>query len=211
MNFKDFWMDVLRSAAIVGIVMAISHIFEKYITLFSGLGLGVSSLIIFIEGIVAAVLFVGMLYYFTRRLAKGWNERVEYMGQVLDVKFSYSRALSYVLTVSMLASVIVGVASTIYVDIVGYDTFLAAQIAYIEETVDFVNAAGQMSGSENLVSVESMEDFVSQLEASERPSMFANIISLMSSYMLYGGLTGLVVAAVARRNIKQNVSSEYHE
>ena len=204
-------MDVLRSAAIVGIVMSVSHIFEKYITLFSDLGLGASSLIIFIEGIVAAVLFVGMLYYFTRRLAKGWNERVEYMGQVLDVKFSYSRALSYVLTVSMLASVIVGVASTIYVDIIGYDIYLAAQIAYIEETVDFVNAAGQMSGSENLVSVESMEDFVSQLEASERPSMFANIISLMSSYMLYGGLTGLVVAAVARRNIKQNVSSEYHE
>lgn len=211
MNFKDFWMDVLRSAAIVGIVMSVSHIFEKYITLFSDLGLGASSLIIFIEGIVAAVLFVGMLYYFTRRLAKNWNERVEYMGQVLTVKFSYSRALSYVLTVSMLASVIVGVASTIYVDIVGYDIYLAAQIAYIEETVDFVNAAGQMSGSENLVSVESMEDFVSQLEASERPSMFANIISLMSSYMLYGGLTGLVVAAVARRNIKQNVSSEYHE
>lgn len=211
MNFKDFWMDVLRSAAIVGIVMSVSHIFEKYIMLFSDLGLGASSLIIFIEGIVAAVLFVGMLYYFTRRLAKGWNERVEYMGQVLDVKFSYSRALSYVLTVSMLASVIVGVASTIYVDIIGYDIYLAAQIAYIEETVDFVNAAGQMSGSENLVSVESMEDFVSQLEASERPSMFANIISLMSSYMLYGGLTGLVVAAVARRNIKHNVSSEYHE
>lgn len=211
MNFKDFWMDVLCSAAIVGIVMSVSHIFEKYITLFSDLGLGASSLIIFIEGIVAAVLFVGMLYYFTRRLAKNWNERVEYMGQVLDVKFSYSRALSYVLTVSMLASVIVGVASTIYVDIVGYDIYLAAQIAYIEETVDFVNAAGQMSGSENLVSVESMEDFVSQLEASECPSMFANIISLMSSYMLYGGLTGLVVAAVARRNIKQNVSSEYHE
>lgn len=211
MNFKDFWMDVLRSAAIVGIVMSVSHIFEKYITLFSDLGLGASSLIIFIEGIVAAVLFVGMLYYFTRRLAKSWNERVEYMGQVLTVKFSYSRALSYVLTVSMLASVIVGVASTIYVDIIGYDIYLAAQIAYIEETVDFVNAAGQMSGSENLVSVESMEDFVSQLEASERPSMFANIISLMSSYMLYGGLTGLVVAAVARRNIKQNVSSEYHE
>lgn len=211
MNFKDFWMDVLRSAAIVGIVMSVSHIFEKYITLFSDLGLGASSLIIFIEGIVAAVLFVGMLYYFTRRLAKNWDEKVEYMGQVLDVKFSYSRALSYVLTVSMLASVIVGVASTIYVDIVGYDIYLAAQIAYIEETVDFVNAAGQMSGSENLVSVESMEDFVSQLEASERPSMFANIISLMSSYMLYGGLTGLVVAAVARRNIKQNVSSEYHE
>ena len=211
MNFKDFWMDVLRSAAIVGIVMSVSHIFEKYITLFSDLGLGASSLIIFIEGIVAAVLFVGMLYYFTRRLAKSWDERVEYMGQLLDVKFSYSRALSYVLTVSMLASVIVGVASTIYVDIVGYDIYLAAQIAYIEETVDFVNAAGQMSGSENLVSVESMEDFVSQLEASDRPSMFANIISLMSSYMLYGGLTGLVVAAVARRNIKQNVSSEYHE
>ena len=130
MNFKDFWMDVLRSAAILGVVMAISHIFERHIMLFSGLSLGTSSLILLLEGIIAAVVFVGMLYYFTRRLAKGWDEKVEFMGQVLDVKFSYSRALSYVLTVSMLASIIVGVASTIYVDVVGYDVYIAAQIDY---------------------------------------------------------------------------------
>ena len=208
MNFKDFWMDVLRSAAIVGIVMAISHIFERHIMLFSGLGLGLSSLIILVEGLIAAVVFVGMLYYFTRRLAKCWNERVDFMGQVLDVKFSYSRALSYVLTVSMLASVIVGVASTIYIDVVGYDIYLAAQIDYIEETAELINATGQMTGGEGIVSVKTMEDFISQLESAERPSMFATIISLMSSYMLYGGLVGLVVAAVARRNIKQNVSNE---
>lgn len=201
-------MDVLRSAAIVGIVMAISHIFERHIMLFSGLGLGLSSLIILVEGLIAAVVFVGMLYYFTRRLAKCWTERVDFMGQVLDVKFSYSRALSYVLTVSMLASVIVGVASTIYIDVVGYDIYLAAQIDYIEETAELINATGQMTGGEGIVSVKTMEDFISQLESAERPSMFATIISLMSSYMLYGGLVGLVVAAVARRNIKQNVSNE---
>lgn len=209
MNFKDFWMDVLRSAAIVGIVMAISHIFEKYILLFSDLGLATSSAIILIEGIIAVVLFVGMLYYFTHRLAKVWNDRVEVMGQVFDVKFSYSRALSYVLTVSMLASVVVGVASTIYVDVVGYDVYLAAQINYIEEIVDFVNAYGQMSGDSELMSTKYMADMIAQMETMERPSMFTNIVSLMSSYMLYGGLVGLVVAAVARRNVRRENESAF--
>lgn len=208
MNFKDFWMDVLRSSAILGVVMAISHIFERHIMLFSGLSLGTSSLILLLEGLVAAVVFVGMLYYFTRRLAKGWDEKVEFMGQVLDVKFSYSRALSYVLTVSMLASIIVGVASTIYVDVVGYDVYIAAQIDYVQETVDFVKAYGQISGDEGVLSAKGMENMIMQMETSERPSMFANIISLMSSYMLYGGLVGLVIAAVARRNVKKNVSNE---
>lgn len=208
MNFKDFWMDVLRSSAIVGVVMAISHIFERHIMLFSGLSLGTSSIILLLEGIIAAVVFVGMLYYFTRRLAKGWNEKVEFMGQVLDVKFSYSRALSYVLTVSMLSSIIVGVASTIYVDVVGYDVYIAAQIDYVQETVDFVKAYGQMSGDEGVLSAKGMENMIMQMETSERPSMFATIISLMSSYMLYGGLVGLVIAAVARRNVKKNVSNE---
>ena len=201
-------MDVLRSSAILGVVMAISHIFERHIMLFSGLSLGTSSLILLLEGLVAAVVFVGMLYYFTRRLAKGWDEKVEFMGQVLDVKFSYSRALSYVLTVSMLASIIVGVASTIYVDVVGYDVYIAAQIDYVQETVDFVKAYGQMSGDEGVLSAKGMENMIMQMETSERPSMFATIISLMSSYMLYGGLVGLVIAAVARRNVKKNVSNE---
>ena len=208
MNFKDFWMDVLRSSAILGVVMAISHIFERHIMLFSGLSLGTSSLILLLEGLVAAVVFVGMLYYFTRRLAKGWDEKVEFMGQVLDVKFSYSRALSYVLTVSMLASIIVGVASTIYIDVVGYDVYIAAQIDYVQETVDFVKAYGQISGDEGVLSAKGMENMIMQMETSERPSMFATIISLMSSYMLYGGLVGLVIAAVARRNVKKNVSNE---
>ena len=208
MNFKDFWMDVLRSSAILGVVMAISHIFERHIMLFSGLSLGTSSLILLLEGIIAAVVFVGMLYYFTRRLAKGWDEKVEFMGQVLDVKFSYSRALSYVLTVSMLASIIVGVASTIYVDVVGYDVYIAAQIDYVQETIDFVKAYGQMSGDEGALSAKGMENMIMQMETSERPSMFATIISLMSSYMLYGGLVGLVIAAVARRNVKKNVSND---
>lgn len=209
MNFKDFWMDVLRSAAIVGIVMAISHIFEKHILLFSDLGLATSSAIILIEGIIAVVLFVGMLYYFTHRLAKVWNDRVGVLDQVFDVKFSYSRALSYVLTVSMLASVVVGVASTIYVDVVGYDVYLAAQINYIEEIVDFVNAYGQMSGDSELMSTKYMADMIAQMETMERPSMFTNIVSLMSSYMLYGGLVGLVVAAVARRNVRRENESAF--
>jgi hypothetical protein len=99
-------------------------------------------------------------------------------------------------------------ASTIYVDVVGYDVYIAAQIDYVQETVDFVKAYGQISGDEGVLSAKGMENMIMQMETSERPSMFATIISLMSSYMLYGGLVGLVIAAVARRNVKKNVSNE---
>ena len=108
----------------------------------------------------------------------------------------------------MLASIVVGVASTIYVDIVGYDVYIAAQIDYVQETADFVNAYGQISGDDGGLSTKVMDDMVTNLETLERPSMFSNIISLMSTYMLYGGIVGLVIAAVARRNVKKNVSNE---
>ena len=197
-------MDVLRSAAILGVAMALTHIIKLYLLAFSAMSLGGASAVILFESLISAVLFIGMVYYFTRRVAKNWNERVEVMGQVFDVRFTYASALSYILATTMFAGVIVGVANTIYIDIMGYDLYVAGVMSRYQETMAVVEEYVVLTGDASVQT--QFSELASQqmelIEGSDKPSMFMNILSYVSTYMMYGGLVGLVVAAVARRKPK---------
>ena len=209
MTIKEFWMDVLRAAAIIGVVMALSHIFEQYMLLFSGVSLINASLVILIEGVIAAAVFVWLLIRFTRRISLAWNDRVEVgNGIVVDMPFTYGRAVSYGLLVSMFAGIFVGVANTIFVDVMGYDLYRAAQIGYFEQIEEIMNAYNALLGGSENLSSDIMTKQIEMLETMDKPSIFATIISHMTSYMLYGGIASLVVAAVARRKRVQNISNE---
>ena len=210
MNIKEFWMDVLRAAAIIGVAMSLSHIFEQYVLLYSDMSLYNASLVLMLEGLISAAAFVFLLFYFTRRIARAWNDRVEVGdGIVVEVPFTYGRAVSYGLIISMLVGLLVGVVSTLFVDFMGgYDLYRAEQLAYFEEIKDLMNAYNAMVG-EDIIPLDTMDATIEQLESMERPSMFMTILSHMSSYMLYGGIASLVVAAIARRKPKaQNISNE---
>lgn len=202
-------MDVLRAAAIIGVVMALSHIFEQYMLLFSGVSLINASLVILIEGVIAAAVFVWLMIRFTRRISLAWNDRVEVgNGIVVDMPFTYGRAVSYGLLVSMFAGIFVGVANTIFVDVMGYDLYRAAQIGYFEQIEEIMNAYNALLGGSENLSSDIMTKQIEMLETMDKPSIFATIISHMTSYMLYGGIASLVVAAVARRKRVQNISNE---
>jgi hypothetical protein len=169
-----------------------------------------ATLVLIAEGLVSAAVFVFLLFYFTRRIARAWNDRVEFgNGVVVDMPFTYGRAVSYGLLVAMLAGLLVGVVNTLFVDFMGgYDVYRAEQIAYIEEMKELMSAYNAMVGSE-VMPMDMMDGTVEQLENVERPSMFMTILSQMSTYMLYGGIASLVVAVVARRKPKaENVSNE---
>ena len=209
MKIKEFWMDVLRAAAIIGVVMALSHIFEQYMLLFSGVSLINASLVILIEGVIAAAVFVWLMIRFTRRISLAWNDRIEVgNGIVVDMPFTYGRAVSYGLLISMFAGIFVGVANTIFVDIMGYDLYRAAQIGYFEQIEEIMNAYNALLGGSENLSSDIMTKQIEMLETMDKPSIFATIISHMTSYMLYGGIASLVVAAVARRKRVQNISNE---
>ena len=202
-------MDVLRAAAIIGVVMALSHIFEQYMLLFSGVSLINASLVILIEGVIAAAVFVWLMIRFTRRISLAWNDRIEVgNGIVVDMPFTYGRAVSYGLLISMFAGIFVGVANTIFVDIMGYDLYRAAQIGYFEQIEEIMNAYNALLGGSENLSADIMTKQIEMLETMDKPSIFATIISHMTSYMLYGGIASLVVAAVARRKRVQNISNE---
>ena len=201
MTIKEFWMDVLRAAAIIGVVMALSHIFEQYMLLFSGVSLINASLVILIEGVIAAAVFVWLMIRFTRRISLAWNDRIEVgNGIVVDMPFTYGRAVSYGLLISMFAG--------IFVDVMGYDLYRAAQIGYFEQIEEIMNAYNALLGGSENLSSDIMTKQIEMLETMDKPSIFATIISHMTSYMLYGGIASLVVAAVARRKRVQNISNE---
>ena len=210
MRIKEYWMDVLRSAAIIGVAMALSHILEQYILLYSDLSLYSASMVLMIEGVASAGLFIFLMFYFARRIARAWSDRIEVGdGFVVDMPFTYGRAVSYGLLVAMFVGLLVGVASVLFVDLMGgYDVYRAEQIAYFEEIKELMTAYNAMVGSE-IMPMEAMDATIEQIEAVERPSMFMTILSHMSSYMLYGGVVSLIVAAFARRKPKtENVSNE---
>lgn len=208
MSIKNFWMDVLRSAAILGVVMALSHIFEQYMLLFSSVDVLTASLIICFEYLAIIVVFVWLVYRFTRSVARNWIDQVTLPdGNIVEVKFTYGRALSYILMVSMLAGVIVGLSNTIFIDIMGYDLFIEGNLNRINEVKLMLDGMAGAEGSQALIADynKMFEDYRELILTAERPSMFSNIISHMSNYMFSGGIVGLAIAYFARRNVKKNV------
>ncbi len=208
MSIKNFWMDVLRSAAILGVVMALSHIFEQYMLLFSSVDVLTASLIICFEYLAIIVVFVWLVYRFTRSVARNWIDQVTLPdGNIVEVKFTYGRALSYILMVSMLAGVIVGLSNTIFIDIMGYDLFIEGNLNRINEVKLMLDGMAGAEGSQALIADynKMFDDYRELILTAERPSMFSNIISHMSNYMFSGGIVGLAIAYFARRNVKKNV------
>lgn len=198
-------MDELRTAAILGVVMSLFSIFEKYVLLFSDMTVVSASMVVLLKSIVATCLFVAILYYFTRRLSRNWRDVVEVGGQTFEVKFSYGRALSYILMSSMMAGIVVGVANTIFVDVVGFDVYIANIIARLEEMRALMAPYSALAGTGQDVDI-IIGQQIELIESQVQSSIIINILSSMSSYMMYGGLVGLVVAAVARR--KPNTQNE---
>lgn len=210
MSMKNFWMDVLRSAAILGVVMAISHMFEQHILIFSDIDVVTSSIILMVEYLVSIAIFIWLLYRFTRNVASNWNDMVELAdGRVIEIKFTYSRALSYILLVSMLAGLVVGVANTIFIDIKGFDAYVVGIFSRLYEVRDLVASASDAASEASVAELnKTINEYVEAWESVSRPSMFSNILSHMSNYMFSGGFVGLLIAYLSRRNIKKNNVNE---
>jgi len=182
---KDFWYDVLRSGAILGCVMALSRIVEMYLLAYSGLNMGSVSMWFLLEWVVAAVVFIWLLVRLSKRRAAATDPKYGY---------SYSVALAYILMVSILAGVMVGVADTLFVGIMGYDAYIDGMVGRIEEM-------RALYASMNMTAMDAdFNAMVSSLRAAERPSMISAVFSMFNTYVFAGGMVGLIVAgAVCRK------------
>jgi hypothetical protein len=122
---------------------------------------------------------------FTRRRANAADPKVG---------FPYSLALSYILMVSALAGVLVGVADTAFVSTLGYDIYVNGIVERISQLKDMYISMG-VPASDMSIFVE----YASQLRFIEQPSMWLNVISKLQNYMIFGGLPGFIIAGVVSR------------
>lgn len=186
---REFWSDVLRSGAILGGVMSLSYIFERYVLAFSDMALLKASAIYCIEWLVACVVFIWLLARLTRRRA---NALPEQMGA------TYSYLLSYILFASMLSGVLVGVAETLYISFMGYESYIAGLITRIEQLQQMYTDMG-ISASDMAI----FEQYTTQLRYMEQPSMVVTVFSQLQVYALMGCIPGFIIASVNSRRLRR--------
>lgn len=186
---RDFWSDVLRSGAILGGVMSLSYIFERYLLAFSDMSLLKASTIYSLEWLVACVVFVWMLARFTRRRAEALPS---------EITVTYSYLLSYILLTSMLSGVLVGVADTLYISAMGYDLYISGLVGRIEQLQQLYLDMG-ISASEMTI----FEQYANQLRYVEQPSMMLTVLGKLQTYAIMGCIPGFIIASVNSRRVRR--------
>ena len=195
---NNFWNDALRSGAILGLVMGLSRVFESYMLYISDMK-GVNTLLV-IEWLASAAVFVYLLYRFSKQRSMRFSERESY---------SYGQALSYLLMVSILTGVIVGVAEFFFNQIVGYDAIIAGYISLIDEYGEMVASAGVPASS-----MQVLEQLKVTMRDAEEPTILNNVFSALNLYFMTGGILALLISAFVKREAnpfaedKQSESNE---
>lgn len=182
---KEFWSDVLRSGAILGVAMSLSCIFERYIWAFSEMPLLQSSAIFCIEWLVAAVAFVWLLVRFTRRRADAIPS---------EIGVTYSHLLLFIIFASMLSGVLVGAVETLYISVMGYDTYILGFIDRIDQLQQMYIEMG-IQDSEMQI----FNEFTTLMRQMEQPSIFATVFNQLQTYAMVGCIPGFIIAAIISR------------
>lgn len=180
-----FLNSLLTSGAILGLVMLCSHIFEQCAVVYGGTMTWFS--IMGFEMLATAALYVWMLY----RFAKGYSLAV--MDAQSGIKmFNYGRGLSYVVSVSTLSGVIVGLGRYIlHSFVIGHQRYLTSMVTSVQ------TALSANPESSSLMSA--YEPMLKKMMTQPEPGVFASIFSTVWSYMVWGMIVGLIVAAMVKR------------
>lgn len=198
LNMKQnlFLNSVLNRGAILGFVMLCSHIFEQCAVVYGGTMTWFS--IMGFEMAASCVLFVWMLYRFTKEFS------LSVMEQQRELKmFSYGAGLSYAVSVSMLGGIIVGLGRYIlHSFIIGHQKYVDAMIASLQAALNSNPQTAALMGS--------YKQMFAQIAAQPEPGVFATIFSSVWSYLLWGFIVALIVAAVVKREpqLFDNTNSE---
>ena len=192
MNDKSFFSDVLRDGALLGLVMALFCIFKNYLQMQVDMPITKMYLLLSLATILSIVLFVWLLYRFLKRRSQSADERDG---------FTYGQGRISAFVLSLLTGIVVGLANTLFIAVVGYENYVESLVANMDNTVDFVaslSPAGTAIGDYE----EMMSTLVDKLESSSRPTVFDNIFASLNNYITWGTLLGLILARVVRREPK---------
>lgn len=192
MDFSLFRNDLLTKGAILGCVMLASCCAETWM-FYKG---GAEWLMpIGLEILSSMVLYVFLMYRFTKSYSK----------LVLEARaqapyFTYGEGLIYAMNVSGLAGIVVGVGSYLFMHyVVGYQEYIDAYIKTFQDMLSQV----PMQPNEAAIVREAFDE----LQKSSEPSLLSGILSYVTRYIMTGAFVGLIIAAITKRNLWNNISN----
>ena len=186
MKQTHFWNNALTAGAIIGLLMAVSHIFERY-----AFSVGASlplMIVASVEMLITSIVFVALLYLATRRYAK------EVMAGQENIKyFTFRQGFIYTIIVTALVGIIVGLADYIYISkIIGYDAYING---YLKTMRALLNIAPNPNTSAMFGTISK------QLASAPEPGLFSVIFGYIQIYMLFIGTPiGIVIGLLTKRN-----------
>ena len=193
MNNFNYWQDVMRAGAIVGVVMALSSVLEQYLLFFSELSLVRATAIYVVEWLIMVAIYAFMLFFFARQRVAQCDPQYG---------MSFSQVLSYVILVSMFAGVMVGVANTLYIDAEGYALYVDGMLLRLDQMVDMLPA--KIAADEYAL----FEESADIIRSAEQPTIFNNIFASLNRYIIGGAFVGVIIAAIVRRDPVQQINEE---
>ena len=187
MSNNCFWNETLKLGAILGALMSISTMLESYVSYYSAIPLVRASMIYLAEWLVVVVAYVWLMYRFTKSYSNRYFDE--------GAGFSFSQGFGFVITLSLFVAIMVGVTTTLFYSVMGFDGFIDGYIARIDELMAYMGANNIAMNSV----AEDIELLRDNIRAFQQPSMLSNILAAINNYVLSGLIIGLIIAAILRR------------
>ncbi len=180
-----FWKDILNKGAILGVLMTLSAIFEQCAIIYGGTIFWMSAM--GFEYVVSIVVYVWLIYRFAKHFS------LQVMDMQKDIKtFSYAQGFLYVIMLSILTGVVVGLGTYIF------RHFVVGYTEYVEATIRAMQNALKESQLPSSVT-SSYKQLFAQMASQVEPTIFSVLLSSCWNYMFTGTLLGLVIAGIVKR------------
>ena len=182
-----FLNDMLTKGAILGGVMLLSNIAENSLLYYGGMKWMV---VLGVEYLVALAVYCYLVYRFT----KGYSNLVIAERKEMPF-FTYGNGLSYAVSVSMLAGVIVALGGYMFRHyIIGYENYIDAYVKLLQDWLSSSEIPASMVGT--------YDQMFKTIQSQAEPSLITSIFSGIWTYLMAGTFVGLIVAAFTKREPK---------
>lgn len=192
MNNKDFWNDVAKWGALIGVIMGSSRVLEYGMMLSADI---TTYALLTLEYVVVAVLYGVLLYRATlTRVVTTYDK----------LGFSFGRALNYAMLISIFASVIVAAMSYVYIN-----SFVGSYAIYLDRLIESITSVmneAQMDRSMVEMYLNALDDVQSAEQV--EPTIFTTFMSSISTYIMAGVGVGAIVSLLVKRYVKKNLSNK---
>ena len=194
MNKSQFWNETAKKGAVLGALLALSAIFEMWVSI-SGKHAMLWPMTI--EWIAVAVLHYYLLHRYTKQYSLGFSD---------EVGFTFWQGYGYQMILSAFAGVIVGVVQAVMLHgVIGYSNYIERVMNSTQQII--ASSGAPMSNATQSMLAQAFE----QVQQTQEPSVLSTAWGSMVNALLFAALFGLIIAGVTARAPRLFGGSEQQE